>query len=92
MDVQLLVTKNDFSTNNIESEFQNIGVAYHVDYIENHTDLIQSHNIRHSPNILINGNLLFRGQPAPKQLSHFFASEAGFGSNKIEPRVYKVGP
>ena len=92
MDVQLLVTKNDFSTSNIESEFQNMGVAYHVDYIENHADIVQSHHIRHSPNILINGNLLFRNQPGPQQLARFFSSEAGFGSSKFEPRVFKVGP
>lgn len=92
MDVQLLVTKNDFSTANIESEFRNIGVAYHIDYIENHPELVKSHQIRHSPNILVNGNMLFRFQPAPQQLRNYFASEAGFGSDKIQPRVFKVGP
>ena len=74
MDVQLLVTKTDFCIPNLESELQNIGVEYHVEYIENHPELVKSHHIRHSPNILVDGKLVFRHQPTPQELTSYFAS------------------
>ena len=74
MEVQLLVTKTDFCVANLESEFQNIGVEYHIAYIENHPELVKSLHIRHSPNILVDGKLVFRHQPTPAELTSYFAS------------------
>ncbi|NRB37942.1 MAG: hypothetical protein HRU20_05665 [Pseudomonadales bacterium] len=72
MDVQLLVTKTDFCISNLESQFKNIGVPYHLDYIEDHPELVSSHHIRHSPNILIEGKLIFRHRPTPEELKGLF--------------------
>ncbi len=72
MKVQLLVTKTDFSLPNLEKEFREIGVTYEVEYIEEHPDLVQSLNIRHSPNILVDGELVFRYQPSEEELKQYF--------------------
>ena len=72
MNVQLLVTKTDFSLTNLEAEFQNIGVDYHIEYIENHPELVKSMHIRHSPNILVDGKLVFRHQPSVQELTNYF--------------------
>nr|WP_067293558.1 hypothetical protein [Marinobacterium profundum] len=72
MRVQLLVTKTDFSVANIEREFRDLGVGYQVNYLEDHPELISRHNIRHSPNILIDGELVFRHQPTENELKAYF--------------------
>lgn len=72
MKVQLLVTKTDFSVPNIEREFIHLGIGYKVDYIEDHPELVQLHNIRHSPNILIDGKLAFRHHPSETELKAYF--------------------
>ena len=72
MDVTLLVTKSDFATANLEAELKNLGVEFNVQYIENHPELVSTHQIRHSPNIFVNGSLIFRAQPSPEQLKAYF--------------------
>jgi len=71
MDITLLVTKNDFCTPNLEKELNNLGMDYHIEYIENNPELVSAHNIRHSPNVFINGELAFRDQPTPQQIRDY---------------------
>jgi hypothetical protein len=73
MDVTLLVTKTDFSVANLRCEFANLGMPYHIEYIENNPELVVTHKIRHSPNILVDGKLIFRHQPSPSELKEYFA-------------------
>ncbi|MBY4679132.1 hypothetical protein [Marinobacterium arenosum] len=73
MRVQLLVTKTDFSLPNLEKEFGDLGIRYEITYLENHPELIRAHNIRHSPNILVDDKLVFRHQPSEQELREFFA-------------------
>jgi len=72
MDITLLVTKTDFCIPNLEGEFQNLGIKYHIEYIENNPALVNAHQIRHSPNVFVNGKLVFRNQPTPQELKNYF--------------------
>jgi len=72
MDVMFLVTKTDFSVPNLENEFRNLGINYHIDYIENNPELVNAHQIKHSPNIFVDGELVFRDQPTPQELKNYF--------------------
>ena len=72
MRVQLLVTRTDFSVPNIEREFRDLGIGYQVNYLEDHPDLVTKHNIRHSPIILIDGELAFRHQPSEDEIKAYF--------------------
>ena len=74
MNVQLLVTHNDFCIPNLEIELQNVGVDYRIDYVEDHPDLVSANNIRHSPNIFVDDKLIFRHQPSPLELKTFFCA------------------
>lgn len=73
MQVQLLVTRTDFSTSNLDQEFRELGVAYELLYIEDHPELVAAHCIQHSPCILVNGRLAFREQPSESQLREYFS-------------------
>ena len=72
MRVQLLVTKTDFCIPNLENELRDVGINYEIDYIEENPDQVAAHNIRHSPNIFVNGELVFRHQPTERELKDFF--------------------
>ncbi len=72
MRIQLLVTREDFSAVNIEREFRGLGLGYQVEYLEDHPDLIAKYNIRHSPAILIDGELAFRHPPTDREMRDYF--------------------
>jgi hypothetical protein len=73
MRVQILVTKTDFNLPNLEKELQDLGVDYQVDYVEENPEIVSALNIRHSPNILVNGQLAFQRQPSESELREYFA-------------------
>ncbi|MEH6651254.1 MAG: thioredoxin family protein [Motiliproteus sp.] len=72
MKVQLLVTKTDFNLPNLEHEFQDLGIDYKVVYVEDHPDMVSALNIRHSPNIIVDGELVFQRQPSESELRAYF--------------------
>jgi len=72
MDVQLLVTQTDSCLPNLKRKLDDVGIDYSVAYIEDNVTLVESNHIRHSPNILINGSLIFRSQPTIEELRVFF--------------------
>ena len=71
MNITLLVTRTDYCLPNLECECQNLGLDYHIEYIEDCPEIIARYQIRHSPNIFINGTLAFREQPSPQQLRNY---------------------
>jgi len=73
MHVKLLVTQTDFCLPNLECELQNLGIKYHVDYIEENAQLVNDNQIKHSPTIFVDNKLVFRYQPTPTQLKAFFS-------------------
>lgn len=74
MEVKILVTQTDFCIQNLECEFQAVGINYHIDFIEDHPNLVSENNIRHSPNIFVDGQLVFRHQPTTAELQAYFRS------------------
>ena len=72
MKVQLLVTHTDYCLPNLEGELSNMGITYHIDYIEDNEKLVNENHIRHSPNIFVDDKLVFRYQPTPMELKAFF--------------------
>ncbi len=71
MAITILVTKTDTCLPNLIRECDALGIAYHVAYIEEHLELVSAYKIRHSSNILIDGELAFRCQPSAGQLTHY---------------------
>jgi hypothetical protein len=76
MKVQLLVTKNDFNLSNLENEFRNLGIAYQVDFVEEHPEMVSALNIRHSPNIIVDDELVFQRLPSESELKAYFSGRS----------------
>jgi len=61
---------------NLERELESVGINYSVEYIEEHAELVESHHIKHSPNIFIDGRFVFRYQPSTAELQAYFHGSA----------------
>ena len=72
MDVLILATKGCSHCKNFSRELDDIGIEHHVLYCDDEPELIQKHGIRHSPNLIVNGEVVFRRQPTEGELREFF--------------------
>ena len=72
MDVKIIATHNCSHSQGLQHELNDMGVRCEVLFVEEHPDLVTAYSIRHSPNILVNDEIVFRGQPTPHELQAFF--------------------
>ncbi len=72
MNVKIVATKGCSHCLSLQHELMDMGVVCEVLFVEDHPDVVATHGIRHSPNILVNDEVVFRGQPSPHELRQFF--------------------
>jgi glutaredoxin len=72
MNVELAVTRSCHHCPIIEAELKKLGIPYSIRYVEEDAELQKKHNIKGSPNILVDGELVFRGMPAISDLRAYF--------------------
>lgn len=68
MKVQIIATHQCTHRDNLEHELSDLGVPYEVLYVEDNPELVTRHQIRHSPNLLVDDEVVCRGQPTESQL------------------------
>ena len=76
MNVELAVTRSCHHCPIIEVELKRLGVPYSIRYVEEDETLQKKHNLKGSPNILVDGKLVFRGMPAVSDLRAYFKKKA----------------
>lgn len=72
MKVQIIATHQCSHRANLERELNDLGVVYEVAFVEEDPDLIPHYQIRHSPNLVVDGQVVCRGQPTEAQLRELF--------------------
>jgi len=72
MDVMIIATKGCSHCKNLSRELNDIGIEHEVKYAEDVPEICQSLNIRHSPNLVVDGFVIFRKQPTETELREFF--------------------
>lgn len=72
MKVQILATRSCSHCTGLQHELRDIGIPFEVLYVEEYPDLVSAHGIRHSPNLLVNDKVVFRGQPTLHELRTLF--------------------
>ena len=72
MNVMILATKNCSHCKNFSRELDDIGIEHSVIYCDDVPDLVQKYGIRHSPNLIVNDEVVFRKQPTEGELKYFF--------------------
>ena len=68
----IMATKNCSHCKNFSRELDDIGIEHDVVYCDDNPELVQKYGIRHSPNMIVNGEVVFRKQPTEGELKEFF--------------------
>ena len=74
MDITLLVTRSCHHCALIEKELKERHIDYEVQYAEDNPELATRFGIKHSPNIIVNGELIYRGMPDLSELRQYLDS------------------
>ncbi len=72
MKVELAVTRTCNHCPIIENELKKLGIPYSIRYVEDDAEFQQKYNVKGSPNILVDGELVFRGMPTIPDLRAYF--------------------
>lgn len=73
MDVKIVATKTCSHCPNLERELKDLGIDYEVLRVEDHPEVAEKYGIRHSPNLVVDDEVVFRSQPSEQELKEFFA-------------------
>ncbi len=76
MDVMIVATKTCTHRKDLERELECLHIAYRVCFVEDCFDLVQKFNIRHSPNLIVDEQIVFRKQPTEAELHAYFDTRA----------------
>lgn len=60
MDVMIIATKACTHRKNLEKELEYLHIPYRVCFVEDCADLAQKFGIRHSPNLVVDEEVVFR--------------------------------
>lgn len=72
MDVIIIATKACSHCLNMSNELNDIGIEHRIVYAEEDPGLCKDLSIRHSPNLVVDGDVVFRCQPSEQELQKFF--------------------
>jgi glutaredoxin len=72
MNIMILATRGCSHCKNFSRELKDIGIEHKVYYCDDEPDLVKKYNIRHSPNLIVDGEIVFREQPTEHELKGYF--------------------
>ena len=72
MDVMIIATKACTHRQNLEKELDSLRIPHRVYFVEDCPDLVQKFSIRHSPNLIVDDEVVFRKQPTEVELHAYF--------------------
>ena len=75
MDVMIVATKTCMHCRSMEKELRVLNVRYRVCFVEDCSDLVQKFAIRHSPNLIVDDEVIFRRQPTEAELHAYFSTK-----------------
>ncbi|QKT04157.1 thioredoxin family protein [Ectothiorhodospiraceae bacterium 2226] len=73
MDVKVIATRTCTHRPNLERELRDLDIDYELVIVEERPEVIQQYAIRHSPNLVLDDQVVFRNQPSEGELRSFFA-------------------
>ncbi len=75
MNVMIIATKACSHRPNLEKDIESLHIPYRRYFVEDHADLVEKFSIRHSPNLIVNDEVVFRKQPTELELRAFFSTK-----------------
>ncbi|MDP1926977.1 MAG: thioredoxin family protein [Thiobacillus sp.] len=74
MNVRIIATRDCSHYHDLERELKDLGVVYEVLFVDDHPEIAQRFSIRHSPNLVVDDEVVFRRQPTEGELRALFTS------------------
>jgi glutaredoxin len=74
MDVIILATKSCTHGKNLGKELECLQIPYRVCFVEDCPELVEKFSIRHSPNLVVDDEVVFRKQPTEIELHTYFST------------------
>ena len=75
MDVLIIATKACTHRVGLEQELDVMQIEHRVCFVEDCPDLVDKFGIRHSPNLVVDDELVFRTQPTKAELLAYFGTK-----------------
>ncbi len=72
MHVMILATKGCSHCRNFSRELDDLGIDHEIHYCDDEPELVEKFRIRHSPNLIVDNQIVFREQPTESELREFF--------------------
>lgn len=72
MEVMIIATKTCTHCPNLSRELNDLGIEHTIVYAEDDPGLCQKLGIRHSPNLVVDGEVQYRRQPTEQELRQLF--------------------
>ncbi len=72
MNVLLLATKGCSHCSNFSQELKELGIKHELLYCDDEPELVKKYSIRHSPNLVVDDEVVFRKQASKQELKTFF--------------------
>jgi glutaredoxin len=69
---QVVATHDCRHRPDLERELEDLGIPYELVFVEDRPQLVRQLGIRHSPNLIVNDRVVFRGQPSKSELRAYF--------------------
>ena len=75
MKVTIVVTKTCRHCAVLQQYLKDHDISCDIKYLEDNPQLCTEHNISRSPNIMVDGEVIFRGMPSISELNEYFNTE-----------------
>jgi len=75
MDVIIIASKTCSHRHDLEKELSHLNIPYSLCFVEDCADLVQKYSIRHSPNLIVDDEIVFRKQPTETELHAYFSTK-----------------
>lgn len=84
MKVKIIATKVCSHCINMSKELNDLCIAHEIVYAEDNPELCQKFSIRHSPNLLVDEQVIYRRQPTEQELRAYFLNKSTTCINRVE--------
>jgi glutaredoxin len=74
MNVIIAATKACRHCPMIKKELEKLGIDNSVHYFEDHPEIVERYNIKHSPLIIVDDEVIFNGMPTMSAMEKYFMS------------------
>ena len=72
MNVFIIASKGCSHCTNFKRELEDLNINFEIKIAEDNPSLVEKHQIRHSPNLIVDDVVIFRHQPTEGELKEFF--------------------